>query len=123
MNVAPASWPAVAWTSRSTLVHDELPIHAGQALVREWRTNPTIRNHAVRNLNADHRAQFLHRLGASLQRGIFVRRELDLDNLFQPPRAQLAGNADVVAFDAVFALQIGRAGQNLLLILENGFGH
>src|SRR5208337_4474485 len=32
MNVAPASWPAVAWTSRSTLVHDELPIHAVQAL-------------------------------------------------------------------------------------------
>src|SRR5208337_4485196 len=36
MNVAPASWPAVAWTSGSTLVHDELPIHAVQALEREF---------------------------------------------------------------------------------------
>ena len=33
MNGSPASWPAGSWTSRSRLVHEELPIHAVQALI------------------------------------------------------------------------------------------
>ena len=49
--------------------------------------------------------------------------ELDLDDLLEAGRAQLAGNADVVAVDAVLALQISRAGKNLLLVLEDGFDH
>jgi tetratricopeptide (TPR) repeat protein len=60
--------------------------------------------------------------GALLERGVFFRRELDLDDLLQARRAQLAGHADVVAFDAVLAFEISGAGQNLLLVLENGFG-
>jgi hypothetical protein len=55
--------------------------------------------------------------------GVFFGRELDLDDFLQAGGAQLAGNADVVAVDAVLAFEIGRAGQNLLLVLEDGLDH
>ena len=41
----------------------------------------------------------------------------------RPRRAQLAGHADVEAIDAVLALEVGGAGKDLLLVLQDGFDH
>src|SRR5665213_3485621 len=76
-----------------------------------------------RKLNPDNVAEFLHCRCALLQCRIFLSGQLDLDNLFQPRRTQLARHADVEAIDAVFALQKCRAGKDLFLVLQNRFGH
>ena len=41
----------------------------------------------------------------------------------RPLRAELARHADVEAVDAVLAFEISGAGQNLLLVFQNCFGH
>ena len=78
---------------------------------------------AESELYANHVAQFLDRGSALHQRGVLLFGEPDLDDLFEPCRAQLAQHAHVIAVDSVLALQKGRAGQNLLLVLEDRFGH
>ena len=76
-----------------------------------------------RKLDADDGAEFFYCGCALLQCGIFFGRELDLDDLFEAACAQFAGNADVEALNTVLALQIRRAGQDLLLVLQDGFDH
>src|SRR5271157_1581560 len=89
MNVAPASWPAVAWTSRSTLVHDELPIHAVQALAA-W--SPTLSAKARkgwnRGLSVGHRnsyAFFARRLLRQLIPRVSMARHADARIVVQHP--------------------------------------
>src|SRR4051794_34630150 len=67
--------------------------------------------------------QFLHRTGGFLERGVFVRRQLDLDDLLEPARAELAGDADELIAHAVLALQIDRARDDLLLVEHDRFDH
>src|SRR5215468_3558820 len=66
------------------------------------------------SLCPDNFHKFLHRFGALLQRCLFFVSQLDLDNLLQTPRAELAGNAYKQTFDSVFTLQVCCARQNLL---------
>jgi hypothetical protein len=75
------------------------------------------------DLDADDRAELADGFGALLQSGVFFGSELDLDDLLEAGRAQLAGDADVVALDAVLALEVDGAGDNLLLVLEDRFDH
>src|SRR6185437_14777254 len=77
----------------------------------------------LRLLSPDHFHQLLHRIGALLKCGLFFRHELDLDDLFQAAGAELAGHADEQAVNAVFAFEIGGAGQDFLLVFENRFDH
>ena len=49
--------------------------------------------------------------------------QLDLVDLLDAARAQFHRHADEQAVDAVFAFQVRGAGQHLLLVLEDGFGH
>ena len=65
----------------------------------------------------------LHRGGGFLQRGVFFGGQFDLDDLLGAARAQFHRNADEQAVDAVFAFEINGAGQNLLLVLQDGFHH
>src|ERR1700691_6016709 len=74
-------------------------------------------------LDADYIAKFFYGSSALFQCRIFIGREFDLDDLLEAASAQLAGNADVVAIDTVFTLEKGRAGKDLLLVLEDGFDH
>src|SRR3954469_11677191 len=64
----------------------------------------------------DHIHQFLHRARRLPERGVLVRRQLDLEDLFEAARPELAWHADELIADAVLALQIHRARQDLLLV-------
>jgi hypothetical protein len=74
-------------------------------------------------LDADHVAKFLHGRGALFEGGIFFGGELDLDDLLDAAGAELARHADEHAVDPVLALEEGGAGQDLLLVLEDGLDH
>src|SRR5438045_1438314 len=73
--------------------------------------------------NAEHVDEFLNRRGALLKRDALFGRQVDLDDLFEAARAELAGHADVETLYAVLAFQIRGAGQNLLLVFEYGLRH
>src|ERR1035438_9653658 len=60
-------------------------------------------------LHPDHADQLLHRVGALLQGGLLFRGQLDLDDLLDAVRAQLARYADEQPVDTVFAFEIGGA--------------
>ena len=68
----------------------------------------------------DHGPYVLHAFGKGFLLG-FVERELD--NLFHSASAYDDGNSDEKPLDAVLAFQVGRAGQDLLLILEDRLDH
>ena len=74
-------------------------------------------------LQAENGYQFADGCGRLIERGLFFRRQLDLDDLLDAFRAELYGNADEKPLDAVFAFEINGAGQDLLLVLENRFDH
>src|SRR4051794_19495267 len=74
-------------------------------------------------LDADHVDELFHRPGRFLERRVFVRRQLDLDDLLEPTRTQLAWHADEQVLRAVLALQVDRAWQDLLLVEEDRFDH
>ena len=74
-------------------------------------------------LALQHVHQFLHGGGALLQAGLLLGGQFQLVDLLDAARAQLHGHADEQAVDAVLAFQIRGAGQHLLLIPEDGFGH
>src|SRR5580698_7966166 len=63
-------------------------------------------------LHPDHCHQLLHGLGTLVERGLFVGRKFDFDDLFNPLRSQLHRNTDVEAFDPILAFEISSAGQN-----------
>jgi len=75
------------------------------------------------NLDAYHSDQLLDGGGRLLKRGVLFRCELDFDDLLDAARAELHGDSDVQALDAVFAFEIGGAGQNFLAGVENGVNH
>src|SRR5271157_4585745 len=58
--------------------------------------------------------QFLHRCGGLVERRLFFRKKLDLDNLLDASRAKFCRHADEEALDAVFAFEIRRAGKYFL---------
>src|SRR6266568_6951213 len=74
-------------------------------------------------LDADDGTEFFDGSGALLESGVFFGCELDLDNLFETGCTQFAGDSDVVAVDAIFALEVGGAGDDLLFVFEDGFDH
>src|SRR5579863_8724850 len=67
--------------------------------------------------------EFAHRSGGLVERGFFFRGELDLDNLLDAPRAQFHWYADVQSLNAVLALEVSRARENFLFVLQNRFDH
>src|ERR1035437_6242115 len=75
------------------------------------------------DLHPDHAHQLLHRVGALLQGGLLFRGQLDLDDLLDAVRAQLAGHANEQAVDTVLAFEIGGARHDLLLVLKDGLNH
>ena len=74
-------------------------------------------------LDADDGAEFLDRGCATLERCVFVGGEFNLDDLLKTGGSKLAGHADVVAFNAVFALEVDGAGKDFFLVLEDGLDH
>ena len=75
-------------------------------------------------LDSDHGAQLLHRFGALFAARLFSSGVSLISMICSMPFApSLHGHADIEAADSVFAFQVGGAGQNLLLVLENGFDH
>src|SRR5258708_1336920 len=67
--------------------------------------------------------QLLDRSGALVQGRLFIRVELDLVHLLDSPGTELYRHSDKEAGDAVLALQVSRAGQHFLLVLEDGLHH
>src|SRR5688572_3411921 len=74
-------------------------------------------------LNPDYVDQFFYGAGRLIERGLFVGRQLDLDNLLDALRAQLDRHADEQVVHTVLALQEDRARHDLLLILQDRFDH
>src|ERR1700675_1732627 len=117
----PAAWPT--WTAcqphcRAEVTTGPRRRDAKSSWRSGWRRyagsgrpNGSARDRA---LDADHGAELLHGCGTLLESRIFFGCQLDLDDLFQAGRAQLAWHADVEAIDAVLALKITRTRQNLL---------
>src|SRR4051794_26421865 len=64
-----------------------------------------------------------YRLGRSLQRLRLLGREVELDDLLDPARAELARHAHVEAVDPVLALEIRRAGQDAPLVEHDRVDH
>src|SRR6185437_6750593 len=73
--------------------------------------------------DADDAAELFHCIRGLVEGGLLFGRELDLDDLLEALGTKFARNADVEAADAVLALKIGGAGEDLLLVLEDGFNH
>src|SRR6185369_17809515 len=67
--------------------------------------------------------QLAYRGGRLVEGGLFVGVELDLDDLLDAPAAELDRHTDVEPLGAVLAVQVGRAGQDLLLVLEDRLHH
>src|SRR5215469_14964615 len=73
--------------------------------------------------NADHGAKLFDGVSGFVEGRLLFGRELDLDDLLEALGAELARNADVEAVDTVLALEVGGAGENLFLVLEDSFDH
>src|SRR5208283_4886386 len=74
-------------------------------------------------LHSNHAHQLLHRRCALVQSGFLFRRQLDFDDLLDSLRAELHRHSNVEAVDAVLALQVRSARQDLFLVLEDRFDH
>src|SRR5437763_11287389 len=68
------------------------------------------------DLDSEHIDKFLNRRRALLKRDALLGRQVDLDDLFEAARAELAGHADVEALHAVLAFEVRGARENLLLV-------
>src|SRR5579862_2421938 len=67
--------------------------------------------------------EFADGSGGFIECGLFVTSEFDFDDLLDPARAELGWHADEKVLDAVFAFQIGGAGQDFFLVEEDGAHH
>src|SRR5260221_3745645 len=67
--------------------------------------------------------QFLNRGRRLVERCLLVRRQGDVDDLFDAVAAELYRHADVEVLQPVFALQVRGAGEDLALVLQDGFDH
>src|SRR5437879_3632191 len=74
-------------------------------------------------LYPDHAHQLLHRTGTLLQRGFLLGCEFDFDDLLDTSGAQFARHTDKKSLQSIFAFEIGSAGQDLLLVFQNGLDH
>src|SRR5271165_6548384 len=63
------------------------------------------------------------RLGALVQGCLLLGRQLDLDDLFQAFRAELARHPDEQVPQAVLPLKIDRTWQHFVSVVQNGVGH
>src|ERR1700733_5676096 len=61
--------------------------------------------------------------GRLVDRGFFFRRELDLYDLLDTFRPKLHRNSHEKSLDPIFAFEIDRTGENLLLVLQDCFDH
>src|SRR5258706_5128023 len=67
--------------------------------------------------------QTLHRADRLVERFAVLAGQLDFDNALDALRSDHDGHADIHVLDAVFAVEIGGAGQPPLLVLEIALGH
>src|SRR5690348_5133019 len=82
----------------------------------------SLRGELRRDLDAG-LGQALHRRHRTVEHLLFALVELDLDDALDAAGADHHGNADIGALDAILAGEVGRTGQQALLVLEIGFGH
>src|SRR6266540_1651501 len=75
------------------------------------------------DLGGEHADDVPDGLGGTGQQLLLVFRQLQLDDLLDPARAELDGDAHVEALDAVFALEVGRAGEDALLVEHHRVNH
>src|ERR1700692_3419211 len=73
--------------------------------------------------DAEYGDEFANRSRRFIQRGFFLRSKFDLDDLLDASRPKFYRNTDIKSLNAVFALEVGGAGQDLLLVLQNRFDH
>src|SRR2546423_8036631 len=83
--------------------------------------NFTLSEFSSWKLQSEHSHKLPHGGGGLLQRGVFFRRQLDLNDFFDAVRAELHGHAHEQPFDPVFTFEIDGARQNLFLVLEDRF--
>src|ERR1700693_952004 len=86
-------------------------------------TGDTALLHVPHGLYADDGHQFLDRCDAFVERSLLFGGELDLDNLLDALGAEFYRHTHIKALDSVFPFEIGGAGKNLLLVLEDGLDH
>src|SRR3990170_27610 len=67
--------------------------------------------------------QLAHGGGGAVERGLLGLGQLDLDDAFHTPAAQLHGHADEEALGAVLALEERGAGKDGLRVAEDGADH
>src|SRR5205085_11260317 len=67
--------------------------------------------------------QFLHRVDRDLEIGPGLIVQRDLDDLLDAAGANHAGDADIEAVQAIFAVDISGSGQEALLVAKIGLGH
>src|SRR5688572_8781043 len=65
----------------------------------------------------------LHGFDRFVELSALLRRQVELDDPLDALLPDHHGNADIDAFEAVFALDMGGAGEHALLVAEIGFGH
>src|SRR5581483_5276041 len=91
--------------------------------VRPFSPRSTPRAWYALPLGRQHADDLAHRVARGLEGRLLVVREVELDDLFDPARAELAGDAHVEAVDPVLALEIGGAGQDAPLVEHDRVDH
>jgi hypothetical protein len=86
-------------------------------------TRPNVWSSSYSDSHLDDVDQLLDRGRRFLEGRVFVGRELDLHDLLETARPQLARHADEQVAHAVLALQINGARNDLLLVEQNRFDH
>jgi len=69
------------------------------------------------------RDEFLDVVDADLERGLFVRRQRNFQDLFDATRPQHGWHADEVSADAILLVAVGRDRQDAFLVLDDRLGH
>src|SRR5271166_4631698 len=85
--------------------------------------SPTLCPACSAGLDVDHRDEFLHGRGALVECRFLFGSEFDLDDLLDPLGTEFYRHADKESVDAVLSVEIGGAGENLFLVLEDGLDH
>src|SRR3954453_19286874 len=75
------------------------------------------------SLNLQRIEQLPNRIGRFLERGAFVLRQRDLDDLLDPVSPELHRNADVEVVEAVLAGQIRGTGEDLAFVFQDRLDH
>ena len=67
--------------------------------------------------------EFFYRIDAFLERGFFFAGEFELDDLFDAASTENDRHADIISADAVFFVAVRGAGDEPLLVADDGFDH